>query len=165
MFKYNLIWNYFPSTKLTREQNISWNIYSTTHIIFNRKTGISYDLPSYVPSSLTDFCKSLSSGHIEQEVLHYVGLSCVSTLCSCEWIWSTLNIEACWHLRRSNKHAGNFIYLVTEYSSLMLTSKMITTGKHRASASSDPSYWFRFWTTDHMFLPCTALMSSLHVDS
>ena len=137
----------------------------------SRKTGISYDLPSYVPSSLIGFCKSLSSGHTVLEVLHYVGLSCVSTLCSCEWIWSTLNIEACSHLKRSNEHREVcqliYLYLVTENIHVvnMWMSKMIMTGKRRASASSDPSYWFRFWTTDHMFLLCIALMSSPHVGS
>ena len=137
----------------------------------SRKTDISYDLPSYVPSSLIDFCKSLSSGHTVLEVLRYVGLSCVSILCSCEWIWSTLSIEACWHLKRSNEHRKVcqliYLYLVIENIREMNTqmSRMIMTGKRRASASSDPSYWFRFWTTDHMFLQCTALRSSPHVDS
>ena len=79
----------------------------------------------------------------------------------------TLKLVGIWRDQMSMENLCMLVYFVTKdiHVLTMPTSKMIMTGKRRASASSDLSYWFRFWTTDHMFLQCTALMSSLHVGS
>lgn len=83
-FEYSLISNNLLYIKwVISEESILQNVFNNTRNL-GRKTGISCDWPSYVPSSLIDFYKSLSSGHTALEVLHCVGLSCVSTLCSCE---------------------------------------------------------------------------------